>query len=90
MEADLQQQQHKASRQENPKHIHLIKVEIAHNTINPPNTINTIAMILQVLLSIQVSQDLKASAVDVTDSATSLLTKEAGQKELGMYIFENT
>ena len=88
MEADLQQQQHKASRHEKPKHIHRIMVEMAHNTIKPPKTINTIAMILQALLSIQVSQDRKAWAVEVTLWPTSLFMNEAGQNS-GIYIFHS-
>jgi hypothetical protein len=55
-----------------------------HNTINEATTINTIATILQVLLSIHVFQFLKESAVDLTSDVSDRRNTSEGQNIDGM------
>lgn len=56
---------------------------MAHKATKTANTIPTIATILQVLLSIQVSHDLNESAVDFT-----LSPKSRRNKLLPIYMFK--
>lgn len=55
-----------------------------HNTINAATTINTIATILQVLLSIHVFQFLNESAVDLTSDVNDRRNTSEGQSIDGM------